>query len=71
MFSASVASVIAPQLSVARIVIVCEPYGVALLIETTPDEFTLIVPVYVPCDWTTIEAIEPVVGWASGRVDRC
>ena len=39
------ASVVAPQLSVARIVMLCEPKGVAPLIETTPAEFTLTVPV--------------------------
>src|SRR6266576_3600931 len=50
-FSVKLASVIAPQLSVARIVIVCEPTGAALLIDTTPVVLlTLIVPVYVPTD---------------------
>src|SRR3954466_6313320 len=42
-------SVVVPQLSVARIVMVCVPAGAALLIETTPVELlTEIVPVYVP-----------------------
>ena len=40
-----VASVVAPQLSVARIVIVCVPAGAAPEIETTPDELTVTVPV--------------------------
>jgi hypothetical protein len=40
------ASVFVPQLSVARITIVCVPTGAALLIDTTPVAlFTLIVPV--------------------------
>jgi hypothetical protein len=39
------ASVVVPQLSVARIVMVCIPTGAALLTETWPDAFTLIVPV--------------------------
>jgi hypothetical protein len=40
-----VASFVAPQLSVAWIVIVCAPLGPALLIETTPAALTEIVPV--------------------------
>jgi hypothetical protein len=43
-----VASVVTPQLSVARMVIVCDPAGAAPEIETTPDELTVTVPVYVP-----------------------
>jgi hypothetical protein len=35
-FRVKLALVIKPQLSVARIVIVCDPIGAALLIETTP-----------------------------------
>jgi len=40
----------APQLSVTRMVTLCEPNGVALLIETTPAEFTPMLPVKVPSD---------------------
>ena len=55
-FKVKLASVVAPQLSVARIVMVCVPAGAALLIETTPVVLpTLIVPVYVPKDCTTME----------------
>ena len=44
--SVNEASVVKPQLSVARIVIVCDPVGVALLIETIPVTLsTEIVPV--------------------------
>ena len=44
--SVKLASVAVPQLSVARIVMVCAPTGAALLINTTPVVlFTLIVPV--------------------------
>jgi len=43
--SVNVAFVVKLQLSVARIVIVWNPLGVALLTETTPAEFTEIVPV--------------------------
>src|SRR5438045_247963 len=44
--SVKLASVAVPQLSVARIVMVCVPTGAALLINTTPVVlFTLIVPV--------------------------
>jgi hypothetical protein len=45
-FSVNVASVVKPQLSVARIVIVCDPIGAAPLIEATPVALsTEIVPV--------------------------
>jgi hypothetical protein len=55
-----VASVVAPQLSVARIVIVCVPAGAAPEIETTPDELTVTVPVEVPGLCTAIVLIVPL-----------
>ena len=42
--SDNAASVMEPQLSVARMVIVCKPTVAALLIDTTPAAFTLTVP---------------------------
>src|SRR5689334_6790175 len=44
--SVKLASVVAPQLSVARTVMVCVPPGFALLMETTPLPLTETVPAY-------------------------
>ncbi len=55
------ASVVAPQLSVARTVIVCVPTGAAFEIETTPVELLSVTePVNVPLLLMEIELTEPL-----------
>src|SRR5439155_25259651 len=65
----NVASVVTLQLSVARIVIVCVPTGCAFEIDTTPDELTEIVPVYVPVFCTARVGTPPLsVGPVAGLI---